>query len=162
MINDIQILGGESFASGCSRQYIVAASATLIVPGEPVAVTLGGMTVTKMATNKPVVGTDFIPGIAVSTSTNTASVAGTVQVVPFEKNQLYQITPKVAITSQTTYDSYLGYRVLLDLTGTYPSDKYTGLVSDNSTSGFVIMPNDLSKNPGKIVFATRGGLSDLA
>lgn len=164
MLNDIQVIGDSSIAPSGSVKYNVAASATLIVPGEPVAVTLGTMTVTKMATNKPVVATDYLAGIAVSTSTNTASVAGTVDVMPLKAGNLYMISANdsTAINTQAKYNALLGYRVLLDLTGTYPNDKYTGLVADGATSGCVIMPNDITKNPGKIVFAIRNGVSNLS
>lgn len=101
-----------------ARKANVAAGATTINPGEPVAATLGGVTVTAMATNKPVVATDYLIGIAASTSTQTAGAAGTVDYFPLTPGQIYMISPKVAATwdTQAEYDALVGKRVLLDLT----------------------------------------------
>lgn len=46
---------GNGFGSLGTNRYQVAASATLIYPGEPVTKALGAAVVTPMATNKPVV-----------------------------------------------------------------------------------------------------------
>lgn len=143
-----------------ARKANVAAGATAINAGEPVAATLGGITVTAMATNKPVVGTDFLIGIATSTSTQTASLAGTVDYLPLSYGQTYMISPKVAATwnTQALYDALVGKRVLIDLT----SGSYTLLAVDGATSGCVVAPLDISKYPGKIAFELRNGVSVLA
>jgi len=143
-----------------ARKANVAAGATTINPGEPVAATLGGTTVTAMATNKPVVGTDYLIGIAASTSTQTASVAGTVDYFPLTPGQIYTISPKVAATwdTQAEYDALVGKRVLIDLT----SGSYTILAVDGATSGCVISPLDISKYPGKVAFEFRAGVNVFA
>jgi hypothetical protein len=157
-LNDILLSGDATFGSNGTITYNVAASATLIHAGEPVAATLGTLTGTPMATNKPVVATDYLAGIAVSTSTNTASVAGTVEVRPLLAGQKYDIVPKVAIATQAAYNVFLGYRVLIDLT----AGSYTLLVADGVTYGCIILPNDLLKNPGKVTFTFRNGVSNLS
>ena len=155
MVNDLLLLEQSPFGAVGTRKFAVAASATLIVPGEPVAATLGSNTVTKMATNKPVVKTDYLAGVAMSTSTNTAAAAGTVDVMPIMPGQVWLANPNVAATwdTQAEYDALIGTRVLLDLTGTYPTDKYTILAADGSTSACVIQPLDVVKHPGKVAFS---------
>lgn len=143
-----------------SRKANVAAGATTINAGEPVAATLGGVTVTAMATNKPVVATDFLIGIAVSASTQTASLAGTVDYVPLTPGQIYMISPKVPATwnTQAAYDALVGKRVLIDLT----TGSYTILAVDGATSGCVVSPLDISKYPGKVAFEFRSGVSVIS
>lgn len=159
-IGDITVLEQGSYAGRGARKYNVAAGATTINPGEPVVRTLGGVTVTAMATNKPVVGTDYVVGIAADTSTQTASVAGVVNVYPLTSAMTYLIKPNAATSwdTQAEYDALVGKRVLIDLT----SGSYTILASDGSTSGCVIQALDINKYPGRVAFAFRAALSDLA
>lgn len=145
-----------------SERYAVAASATLINAGEPVAKALGnstGSVVAPAATNTPVVATDFYAGIAATTSTNTASAAGTVQVFVMDTRQTYLIAPKVTATwdTQAEYDALVGARVLLDLT----AGVYTILASDGATSGCVVMPLTIDKFPSKVRFTFRNGVNYL-
>lgn len=86
----------NGFGTPGSIRYAVAASATLINAGEPVLKALGGAAVSPMQTNSPVVATTFLAGIASSTSTNTASAAGVVDVTPMDPNQVYLIAPNSA------------------------------------------------------------------
>lgn len=117
-----------------------------------------------MATNKPVVATDFLAGISSTASTETATVDGKVQVIPIGK-QLWQISAKVPATfgigttpNQTTYNALVGARVLIDKT----AGVYTILAVDGSTNGCVVENNDVIRNPGKVVFTFRGALSYTA
>jgi len=157
---DIKILDQSTMAGIGAREYQVAASATLINAGEPVAKALAAAVVTPMATNKPVVATDFLAGIAATTSTNTASTAGTVWVYPIVPGVVYTIKPKVAATfdTQAEYDALVGDRVLIDLT----SGSYTILAADGATSGCVIEQLDVAKYPGRVAFSFRNGVSYLA
>ena len=143
-----------------SRKANVAAGATAILAGEPVARALGGVTVTAMATNKPVVATDFLVGIAASNSTQTASVAGTVDYYPLVPGITYMMKPKAPTSwdTQAEYDALVGKRVLIDLT----SSSYTILAVDSATSGCVVQALDISKYPGKVAFTFRYGVSDLS
>mgnify|MGYP007071057837 CR=1 FL=1 len=87
-----------------------------------------------------------------STSTQTASVAGTVDVIPAAPGQLWLISPKVAAgftDSQTNYNTQVGKRVLIDLT----SSVYTILAVDGASQGCIVEWNDLSRYPGKVAFS---------
>lgn len=159
-LNDIVVLASGPFGTVGAKKFAVAAGATTINPGEPVVKALAGTSVSAMATNKPVVGTDYLAGIAASTSTNTASAAGTVDVFPIAPNTVYLIKPKVAATwdTQAEYDALVGARVLIDLT----SSSYTILAADGATYGCVIEPLDIKKYPGKVAFSFRAGVNYLA
>ncbi len=159
-LGDIKVLSPAQFGDIGTKKYAVAASATLIYPGEPVAKALAGTAVTPMATNKPVVGTDYLAGIATTTSTNTASAAGTVEVMPIVPNVVYTMKPNVATSwdTQAEYDALVGSRVLIDLT----AGSYTILASDGATYGCVIEPLDIAKNPGVVAFSFRNGVNYLA
>lgn len=159
-LGDIQILqSNNGFGVPGTQRYVVAASATLINAGEPVSKDLGAAVVTPMATNKPVVATDFLAGIAQSTSTNTAAADGVVDVYFLNSSTTYLISPKVAATwdTQAEYDALVGDRVLIDLT----AGSYTILAADGATYGCVIAPLDISRYPGKVAFQFRAGVSFL-
>ena len=115
-----------------------------------------------MATNKPVVATDYLEGIATTTSTNDVSTAGEVWVQPIMPGTIYKIKPKVAATfdTQAEYDALVGDRVLLDLDAT--SGDFTILAADGSTYGCVIEWIDVARNPGYVAFSFRSGCSDIA
>lgn len=160
-IGDIQYYEPSTMQLNGAKKAIVAANATTINPGEPVAVSLGAVQVaTAMATNKPVVGTDFLAGIATSTSTQTASLAGIVTYFPIQPGITYLIKPKVAATflTQALYDALVGSRVLIDLT----SSSYTLLAADGSTNGCVIAPLEVAKYPGQVAFQFRQAVSFAA
>jgi len=161
-IGDFTILEQNSSNGGRgSRKCLVAAGAstTIINPGEPVARALGAAVVTQPATNTPVVATDFFVGIAQTTSTQTASAAGTVDVIPIDSGITWLAKPNsaVAFDTQAEYDALVGDRVLIDLT----TGVYTVLATDGATNGLVIMPLDVAKYPGKVAVAFRAGVSDL-
>ncbi len=158
-LGDITYLDNSQRGGVGARPFQVAASATLIYAGEPVDKALGAAVVTPMATNKPVVATDFLAGIAATTSTNTASAAGSVWVDPLVPGVVYLIAPKVAATfdTQAEYDLLVGDRVLLDLT----AGVYTILATDGATSGCVIEQLEVALHPGKVAFSIRNGVSYL-
>ena len=159
-IGDITIFEQGSIQAVGAQKANVAAAATAILPGEPVAATLGGTTVTALATSKPVVGTDYMAGIATSTSTQTASLAGTVDYLPLIAGTTYLISPKVPASwnTQALYDALVGKRLLLDLT----SGVYTINAVDGATSGCIVVPMDITRFPGKVAFKIRNGVSFLA
>ena len=150
----------RQFGGGGAKYYKVGVSATLINPGEPVTKALAGTNVSPMASNKPVVATDYLAGVATTTSTNTASAVGSVYVQPLDPNMVYLIAPKVAATwnTQAAYDALVGSRVLLDLT----AGTYTILASDSTTYGCVVEPLDITKYPNKVAFSFREGTNYLA
>lgn len=159
-LGDITILNPAQFGSIGAKRYAVALAATAILAGEPVVKALGGSSVTVMQTSKPLVGTDFLAGIAASSSTQTASAAGTVDVWQIVPNVVYLIKPNSAAAwdTQAEYDALVGDRVLIDLT----TGSYTILATDNASNGCVIEPLDIAKYPGRVAFSFRTGVSYLA
>jgi len=158
-LGDIQIYDEAAFGYPGDDEYQVNRGATVINPGEPVSKPLASSSVLALATNKPVVATDFLAGIASSTSNQTSTADGKVKVTKLVPGMTFLISPKVAATwdTQAEYDALVGSRVLLDLTG----GVYTILASDGSTNGCVIMPLDVVKFPGKVRFAFRNGVTYL-
>lgn len=163
MIGDITLYSEGAFGYPGDDVYKTAANTTVINAGEPVAIALGNSTgnvVTAAATNTPVVGTDFVVGIAATTSTQTASATGSVRVMKFTSTNSFLIKPKVAATwtTQVEYDALVSARILVDLT----SGSYTALAADGSTHGMVVMPLDVMKYPGAVRFNYRNAVNYLS
>lgn len=165
MTGDFIELEASSTTSRGSRRYNVAAAADAIYAGEPVVRSLGAATVTRLygtgttGSNAPAVGTDYVVGIAQTNSTQTASVAGVVDVLPLNSATTFLANPKSAGSwdTQAEYDALVGDRVLIDLA----SSAYTVLASDSANNGLVVMPLDIAKYPGKVAVAFRQALSDV-
>ena len=93
---------------GGSLKYYVSAGATgadgttsRIKAGEPVYLrTAGSAGVLALVTNGPTASCRIV-GVAASTSNETASVAGTVDVIPAAPGQLWLVKPNVAATWNT-------------------------------------------------------------
>lgn len=136
-------------------------TAPAINPGEPVAASLGSQYATPLATNKPVVATDFMYGISEDYSTESGSNDGIVHVSPIDQNCIYLCNAKVAsgVATQTLYNALVGKRVLFDKSAANNTGVYTILVADSSTSGLVIENMDVIANPGKIAFSFRNGVA---
>lgn len=152
-IGDITILQQGTPVGPGARLYNVAASATLINPGEPVSVTAGGVAVLPAANSTPVIGTDYYVGIAATTSTNTAGAAGIVSVYPIVPGTVYLIAPKTATSwdTQAEYDALVGKRVTLDLT----TSTYTINATDSTLNGCLIQAMSIIEHPGKVAFQFR-------
>lgn len=165
MIGDFQIYEQNSMTGRGSRLYNVAAAATAINAGEPVVRALGDTTVTRLygasttGTASPVVGTDYVVGIAQTAGTQTASAAGTVDVIPLSSGITWLVAPKTAASwdTQAEYDALVGKRILIDLA----SSTYTVLATDSANNGLIVMPLDIFKYPGKVAVAFRQALSDV-
>ena len=159
-LGDIQVYDEAAFGYPGDVEYGVDKAASTIYPGEPVSKALGATSVAALATSKPVVGTDYLAGIAASTSTQTASANGTVKVMKIVPGLTYIISPKTAASwdTQAEYNDLVGARVTFDLT----SSTYTINATDGATNGLVVMPLDISKFPGKVRFAIRAGANYLA
>lgn len=142
------------------HQVVGAAGSPAINAGELVLKTLGNQYVIKMATNKPVVGTDFVAGISTTASSETTTVDGIVNVTPLQDGQIWLIAPKVAATfnTQAKYNALVGARVLIDVTGGVE----TLLAADSSTSGCVIENLDIFRYPGKVAISFRQALAYTA
>lgn len=160
MTGDFTILEQNSMTARGGRLYNVAAGATAILAGEPVARALGAVSVTAAATATPVVATDFFAGIATTNSTQTASVAGSVYVMPLSSGITYLVDPLVPASwdTQAEYNALVGKRVVLDLT----SGKYTVIATDGATSGIVIQAMNISEHPGKVAVAFRAAVADVS
>ncbi len=148
---DIRQLQPAQFGEIGSKKYQVQAAATVIYPGEPVV--FGVQYVTQMATNKPVVGTDYLVGIAESISTQTASADGIVYVKPIVSGCIYGAVPKVAATwdTQAEYDALVGKKVLLDLT----SGTFTALAADSVNNGLIVENLNIKETPSTVAFKFR-------
>jgi hypothetical protein len=153
-LGDITLFGDQAQGLAGARKFkVVSGTSASINAGEPVVTTLGAAYVAAMATNKPVSGTDYVVGIAATTSTETTTAHGYVDVYQVDPNQVWLIKPNVAATfdTQSEYDALVGDRVVLDLT----SSSWTILAADGATYGCVIMPLDVVKHPGKVAFSFR-------
>ena len=161
MLGDFQIYAEGAFGYPGDDEYAVASGTTASIPaGTPVSKPLGSATVAAAADGTPVVATDFFAGIAATTSTETASAAGTVKVTKMVPGMSWLVAPKTTATwdTQAEYDALVGDRVTLDLT----SDTWTIDATDGATNGCVVMPLDIKKYPGKVRFAFRNAVSYLS
>lgn len=161
MLGDIQVYTEGAFGYPGDDAYAVASGTVGSIPaGTPVSKPLGSATVAAAADNQPVVGTDFFAGIASTTSTETATLAGTVRVTKMTEGTTYLISPTTVALwdTQAEYDALVGDRVQLDLI----AGVWTIAAVDGATNGCVVMPLDIARNPGKVRFAFRNGVSYLA
>lgn len=160
--NDFQIYTDNSFGPpGTTLHHVASGTTSSINVGELVYKTLGSAyVVAKTASDatKPVVATDFIAGVAASTSTETASAAGDVYVYPNSRGMTYLGAPKVAATwnTQAKYDALVGSRVLIDVSA---GGVMTVLAADSATSGLVVEPLDIAKYPNRVRFSLRQALN---
>lgn len=160
-IGDIMFYNSPACGYAGDASFQVAAGAVgSILPGEPVTKALGQQYVLPMATNMPVVATDFLAGIAASTSTDTVALDGKVKVTKIVPGTIYLAKPLVPATfgTQALYDALVGSRVLMDLT----AGDYRILAADAATNGFVIEDLDIAVYPGVVAFSIRNGASYLA
>jgi len=192
-LNDITLLDEAAFGEMGTHQWLVKANQSgqgtgssyvpAFRPGEPVLKVLGSGSTNlyaqvwaAMATGssaKPVVGTDFMAGIAVSgqggkCSTETATADGYVYVLPLQPNVIYLGNADVTATygynsttgvfTQSTYNALIGSRVLIKMDTSVPP-KFTILAADGSTNGLVVEYIDITKYPGKVAFSLRNTLS---
>ena len=159
--------GSSSALASRPHQVVLGGTPPAINAGEPVGKTVGTNYVI-IAANAAVDATSTtakIAGIAASTSTETATADGTVQVTPMG-DKIWLIKPQTAATygqttgaqNQTTYNALVGARVLLQAT----SCAWTILASDSVNNGFVVENLDITKYPGKVAFSARAATSYLA
>ena len=117
-VNDMRIRSGQASAS---RQFRTQAAGTQILPGEPVK--KAGNFVASLANGDCVVdgtGTnDIFVGVAASTSTETATDDGFVEVVPHNDSLEYEmaVTTPANMDTQAELDALLFNRVTVDLAG---------------------------------------------
>jgi len=163
---NITIRDVNAFGNPGSMKFTVASGTTSsITPNMPVAKTLGNSTgnvVSAAADATPVVGTDWLAGIAMSTSTETASAAGTVDVMKLVPDVVYLCDADDAtlIATQADYDALVGARVVFtESAGTYTIDLTDG---DGSDNGLVVQPSNILLYPGKVAFSIRNAVDYFA
>lgn len=202
-VNDIVPLDTGKFGQTGSVKYQVAATASgtnttkAFRSGEPVFKALGASGATVAAaigtgtSAKPVVGTDYMIGIAssgipstyssvtgqipptgvVSTEDSPTSTAGIVYVTPISNDRIYLgnadsptvygYVPATGVVTQSTYDALVGSRVLMKMSND-ATPKYTILHTDSPTYGLVVQNLDITKYPGKVAFTFKAALNYLA
>lgn len=142
-----------------SIRHQVASGGTppAINAGELVSKTLGNQYVITNPTSGQVVATNFLAGISTSTSTETATLDGFVDVAPIDAGTIWLIAPAVAATwnTQAKYNALVGARVLIQKSG----GVYTILAADGATNGCVIENLNIFTYPGMVAFTLRNGLS---
>jgi hypothetical protein len=170
-LNDITVFDDGTYIPGSKRYAVKAGRNSAIKAGDFVLKSLGntaGYVATAWtpggaaSTAKPVVATDVMLGLATSTSTETTSAAGVVDVMPIVPGVTYLCAPTVAATwdTQTEYDALVGARVLLNYAAT--TNVFTVLASDSATSALIVEPLDVTLHPGKVRFSLRQGVSYAA
>lgn len=163
-LGDLEFFSDGPFGNPGSTRWGVqpTGTAATINAGEPVVKTLGGTFVAYMQTSRPSVGTDWLVGVAQSTSTETTTANGVVDVYNiFAEDVTFLITPAAPTTwdTQLEYDNLVGKRVLLQRSS---AGLYTCLAADETFNGCLVMPLDILKHPGKVRIQFRKGLNILA
>lgn len=173
-VGDLIILEENSMTGRGGRLYNVALG-TAILAGEPVYhVTVGDVVVQPMATTLPLVSAaagvegKFV-GIATTNSTNTATAAGTVNVMPQNSGITYLIAPVTATSwdTQAEYNALVGKRLTINNSATVSatpgnSGTYALNASDSANNGVVVMAMNILEHPVKVAIAFRNGTADLA
>lgn len=166
-LGDLTLASDPTNAAGGSRpfQVVSGGSPPAINAGEPVSKVLGSQYVIIMPNAKPVVADANTVGVSMTTSSETSSSDGTVQVIPIDPRVIWSITPQTAATygvgattNQTTYNALVGARVVFQVT----SGTWKILSTDSSGNGLVIEASDVTKNLGKVNFSFRAANSYLA
>lgn len=141
-------------------EHVASGANASINAGEPVSKALGQEFATALGNAKPVVGTDYMCGIAATTSTDTVAKAGSVRVARLLQGIKYLCAANNAalIATQAEYDALVGARVTFNLT----NGVYTINLTDGSTNGLVVEPMIVSENPGKVCFSIRNGVNFLS
>lgn len=135
---------------GTVKAFVTSGTTASINAGEPVD-KLAGVAGVKAMPNAAAPATDFIYGIAMSNSNETASVFGTVDVIPAVPGQIYLCAPKVAATwnTQALYNAQVGKRVQFDLT----AGVYTVLTTDLTQNMLIVEFLDIARYPGMVAFS---------
>lgn len=172
-LGDLVLLEAAQRGSRGARLYNVALG-TPILAGEPVQIrAVGNVVVEPNLTSTPVVSTSagvegLFVGIAATNSTNTATAAGVVYVLPTDSSATFLISPTVPTSwdTQSEYDALVGKRVTLNNSVTVSTTaqnvgSYTVNATDSANNGVSIQALDIKKYPGKVAIAFRKGTSNL-
>lgn len=168
--NDFQIQYPPHTGTNRANLFLVAPGTTSSInAGEFVVKPLGSgsgkyaAAFTASQALQPSVGTDYLAGFAMSTSTETTTASGLVEVFYIDPATIYFGNPKTAASfgltvgslSQATYNAQVGKRVLIDVT----SGVFTVLSTDSANNGLVVEYADVTTTNGKVAFSLRGGLA---
>lgn len=172
-LGDITLLEESTRGSRGARVYNVA-SGTPILAGEPVQIrAVGSVVVEPSLTSTPVTSVTagvegLFVGVAQTNSTNTASAAGQVYVLPTNSDNTFLIAPNqpLAWDTQTEYDALVGKRVLLSNSNTTFTAQtnvgsYTLLATDSANNGCTVQAMSIVEHPGRVAIAFRKGTSNL-
>lgn len=167
--NDFALQYPVDNGSNRTNQFLVAPGTTSSInAGEFVIKPLGAgsgkyaQAFTASQSLQPQVGTDFLAGFAMSTSTETTTATGFVEVFYLDPAIIYFGNPATAANfgltqgslSQATYNAQVGKRVLIQVS----NGVFTVLNTDNVNSGLVVEYVDVTTSNGKVAFSLRGGL----
>lgn len=159
---DITLYKNGVFGNPGAKAHQVVAGGTppAINAGEPVNKTLGNQYVITAPDAGQAVATNFMAGIAVTTSTESSTLDGSVDVIPLTPGTIWLIKPNVAATwnTQAKYNALVGLRVTINKT----SGAYTINSSDSSTNGCVVENLNIAVYPGLVAFSFRQALSYTA
>jgi hypothetical protein len=138
---------------GAVKFAVASGTTSSILPGDLVVKAAGAAYVTKGADNNPTT-TARVVGVATSTSTETASAVGTVEVIVAKPGQLWMANIDVStdIDTQAKYNALIGSRTVMEYDANN-NPSFTMLSADGSTYGCVWEYNNISINPGKVVFS---------
>ncbi len=171
-LGDITLLAQRSSQGGRGARLYNIAAGTPILAGEPVQIqALGVVAVMPALTSFPDASAHLAIGIAATSSTNTLTAAGVVNVIPVNSNDVWIINPAVAASwdTQAEYDALVGKRVLIQagsanlaFVANVNIGTYSLLASDSTNNGCVVQALDISRYPGKVAFSFRDGASYLA
>ena len=168
--NDFSIQFPVDSGTNRNSQFLVAPGTTSSInAGEFVVKALGSgsgkyaAAFTASQALQPQVGTDYLAGFAKSTSTETTTATGYVEVFYLDPATIYYGNPKTPANfgltsgslSQATYNAQVGRRVLIDVT----AGVHTVLAADGANNGLVVEYQDITTCGGKVAFSLRGGLA---
>lgn len=158
MENQITFFRGNG-ENNPTREWQVAAGATAIESGWPAIVSSGGVIIAPDAS--PVIGTHVFAGFSNGESSQTASVAGTVDLYVPSGYQVLLLPAKTPanIDTQAEYDALVNHHTLFDLTaGVYTIDES----ANNTTYGLTIVDLDVNAFPGFVAFIVRASATWLS
>ena len=157
-VNDMRIRTGQASAS---RAFRTQAGATAILPGEPVK--KNGHYVVPLANGDCFVAgdgtTDIFVGVAASSSTQTASADGYVEVTVHNDSLEYEmaVTTPANMDTQAELDALLNNRVTVDLAaGVYTLDEND---ADDRLKIFEIVGGDITR--GIAYFRVTSGFQNI-
>lgn len=158
-LNDITINDVAANGAIPTRTYqVTSGAAASIKAGEPVVLTtIGTSAFAKAAVDAmPTIGTDYLVGIAASTSTDTVAAVGTVNVYTPLPGVIYRGVAKSATAANTDAKiaALANKRTIFDLTSsTWTLDT---AAADASTSGLILTgTGDSTRNMVDFMISTR-------